>query len=622
MNGRWNLSEGTWIALAALAGGILGTATGCGSVPASASSEEQGSTDDANAAIVARYPAAWSIVQSFLRAERELRGRSVAAVTELYRPDVEGVAYLEFALRNGSDDAGYVIASTGGHDFPIVGWSDRGTNAMRSLAKQFHRDLRGARLFMTGPGAFVAETLDGSVLSSDAAMKPETWGLAKEQFVRARAAGKIESANRAVREWQRIAKMGGTVLPPDVAPPPTDSASTSDALRADDPSCPACLTCLGQVETLVRGADILWPPNYTQFYATFDNGSCKVGCVPNAFTQIAGWLSHQAGDHRDGSVWGHPRVAYAFNGGEDAWGPATYDANLAGVTTEFRKQLSTYCSGDSGMTTYFPYDRISDLSGRLFNQMGAPVNTHGLYNANWDAYAAAIDNSLVQALTPVEVNAMTDPWGNSAHAWIVWGYRSDCFGEAYRVNMGWASHEAGEWVSKGSVLSALTSGFTHGLDGSGIVTFAPQSLSRDHGPITTGAGAGYCLDVAEASAENGAVVGQFTCHGGDNQLWYLDRTDVVSGGWQVRNKNSGKCLAPAAAASSFNGAQILQSTCDKADANSLWKIEKHGALVALKHFPSGLCLDLDNTGGLAGDNKKVQTWDCNGGPNQLFDFSR
>jgi hypothetical protein len=159
------------------------------------------------------------------------------------------------------------------------------------------------------------------------------------------------------------------------------------------------------------------------------------------------------------------------------------------------------------------------------------------------------------------------------------------------------------------------------LDGSGIVTFGPQDLSRDYGPITTGAGAGYCLDVADASTDDGAIVEQFTCHGGDNQLFYLDRTDIDMPGWEIKNRNSGKCLAPAAGGS-FNGDQILQGPCDQADPNTLWKIGKHGAVVALTHYPSGRCLDLDNSGGMAGDVKKIQTWDCNDGPNQRFDFAR
>jgi hypothetical protein len=616
-----NVFKQSRMALCALACGLTAVSIGCGAAPESAHTDDQGRVDDENAAIKARYPATWSIVQSFLRTEHELATRSVAKVTELYRPDVDGPAYLEFALRKGSEDAGHVIASTGGHDFPVIAWSDRGPSVVLSMQKRLQRDLSGARLFMTGPGAFVAESADGSIASGASALEPELWRSAKEQYTRARTARKIESANRAVQEWQRVAKVTGVLLPPDVPSASPLSACGDGSCPPSDANCPQCLACQGYAEELVRGADILWPPNYAQFYAAFDDGTCKVGCVPNAFAQIAGWLSHQAGDHRDGSVWGHPRVAYAFNGLEDTWAPAFSDANLAGVTTEFRKRFATLCSGNEGMTNYFPYDRISDLSGRLFNQTGAPVNTYSIYNANWDAYAMAIDNSLIQAHAPVEVNAMTDPWGNSAHAWILWGYRNDCFGEAYRVNMGWDFHEAGEWVAKGSVLSALTSGFTHGLDGSGIVVFGPQDLARDHGPITTGAGAGYCLDVTAWSAENGAIVGQYACQGGDNQLWYLDRTEMATPGWQIRNRNSGKCLAPVAGGS-FNGAEVVQWTCDKGDTNTLWRIEKHGTLVALKHYPSGMCLDLDNSGGMVGDGKKIQTWECNGGPNQRFDFAR
>jgi hypothetical protein len=594
MYGKGNVYRTSWTVLVALSGGLAAATMGCGVAPESGHSEKQVSTSEDHEAIKAKFPASWSIVHSFLRIQRELQARSVANVTELYRPDVEGPAYLEFALRNGSDDAGHVIVSTGGHDFPIVAWSDRGPSVARSLEKKHQRDLSGARFFMMGPGAFVAESTDGEIVSSGFAMKPERWGIAKEQFVRGRTARTTESANRAAQEWQRVATLSGGALP---------------------------LSCQASTEELARGADILWPPNYTQFYAAFGNGYCKVGCVPNAFAQIAGWLSHQAGDHRDGSIWGHPRVAYAFNGADDLWGPAALDANLAGVTTEFRTRFATYCSGDSGMTTYFPYDRISDLSGQLFNQLGAPVNTYSLYNANWDAYAAAIDNSLVQGHVPVEVNAMTDPWGNSAHAWIAWGYRNDCFGEAYRVNMGWDFHEAGEWVSKGSVLGALTSGFTHGLDGSGVVVFGPQNLARDHGPITTTDGAQFCFDVVESSMEDGAIVQQHGCHDGDNQLWYLDRTEMETPGWQIRNRKSGKCLAPAERGS-FNGAQLVQWQCDKSDINTLWKIEKKGPLVGLKHYLSGRCADLDSAGGTADVGKKIQTWDCNGGPSQRFDFAR
>ena len=258
-----------------LACGLAPVVTGCGAAPASADSEEHGRVSDENAAIQAKYPATWSVVQSFLRAERAQERRSVASTTELYRPDVEGPAYLEFALQKGQDDAGHIIASTGGHDFPIVAWSDRGPSVVRSLEKQHQREFGGARLFMTGPGSFVAESADGSVASSAAAMKPERWGLAKEQFVRARSAGKIESANRAAQAWRRVAKVSGAVLPSDVTAMPSLSGCVGDACPPEGANGADCLNCQADAEELVRGSDILWPPNYPQFSTSPVSGSAR-----------------------------------------------------------------------------------------------------------------------------------------------------------------------------------------------------------------------------------------------------------------------------------------------------------------------------------------------------------
>src|SRR5689334_11651530 len=125
MKRRWSALRGSWAALCALACVEAAMTMGCGAAPESVALQDREASDE-HATIKAKYPATWSVVQSFLRRDRELRGRSVGKVTELYRPDVEGPAYLEFALREGPADAGYVIASTGEHDFPIMAWSDRG----------------------------------------------------------------------------------------------------------------------------------------------------------------------------------------------------------------------------------------------------------------------------------------------------------------------------------------------------------------------------------------------------------------------------------------------------------------------------------------------------------------
>ncbi|MEU7067818.1 RICIN domain-containing protein [Streptomyces sp. NPDC046161] len=51
---------------------------------------------------------------------------------------------------------------------------------------------------------------------------------------------------------------------------------------------------------------------------------------------------------------------------------------------------------------------------------------------------------------------------------------------------------------------------------------------------------GKCLDVAWAGTRDGDRVIQWGCHGGANQLWYLERR--ADNTWQIRNYNSDKCL--------------------------------------------------------------------------------
>ncbi|QTD98669.1 RICIN domain-containing protein [Streptomyces cyanogenus] len=51
---------------------------------------------------------------------------------------------------------------------------------------------------------------------------------------------------------------------------------------------------------------------------------------------------------------------------------------------------------------------------------------------------------------------------------------------------------------------------------------------------------GKCLDVFEWSKSNGARIVQWSCHGGLNQKWYLERR--ADNRWQIRSLYSDKCL--------------------------------------------------------------------------------
>ena len=69
---------------------------------------------------------------------------------------------------------------------------------------------------------------------------------------------------------------------------------------------------------------------------------------------------------------------------------------------------------------------------------------------------------------------------------------------------------------------------------------------------------GSCLDVEQASLQDGANVSQYHCWGGTNQQWYL--RPVGSGYYEVIARHSGKCL-DVEQASLQDGANVSQYHC-------------------------------------------------------------
>jgi hypothetical protein len=75
---------------------------------------------------------------------------------------------------------------------------------------------------------------------------------------------------------------------------------------------------------------------------------------------------------------------------------------------------------------------------------------------------------------------------------------------------------------------------------------------------------GKCLEVLNSSTANGATVGQFACHGGANQKWYLNRSNGLIG-----NAFSGKCLE-VYGWSTADSAAVVQWECH-GGANQIWR---------------------------------------------------
>jgi Ricin-type beta-trefoil lectin domain len=118
---------------------------------------------------------------------------------------------------------------------------------------------------------------------------------------------------------------------------------------------------------------------------------------------------------------------------------------------------------------------------------------------------------------------------------------------------------------------------------------------------------GKCMDVAGASTADHAIVQQYHCDGGKNQIWILDRTG------EIVSLNSGKCL-DVPNASLVDSVLVQQYTCT-GGTNQLWRATPRGEIINVN---SGKCLDLPN--GNVADQVQLQQFGCNNGTNQQWVF--
>ncbi|MEU5810200.1 RICIN domain-containing protein [Streptomyces sp. NPDC047718] len=121
---------------------------------------------------------------------------------------------------------------------------------------------------------------------------------------------------------------------------------------------------------------------------------------------------------------------------------------------------------------------------------------------------------------------------------------------------------------------------------------------------------GKCLEVADWSTSNGAVVRQWDCSGGANQQW----TWGPNKSWV--NKHSGKCLEIGDWSTSY-GAQARQWDCSGGN-NQGWEIPSAdgGYAMYLQNRHSGLVLEIG--GNNTANGVVASQWSNNGGNNQKW----
>jgi len=127
---------------------------------------------------------------------------------------------------------------------------------------------------------------------------------------------------------------------------------------------------------------------------------------------------------------------------------------------------------------------------------------------------------------------------------------------------------------------------------------------------------GLCLDVQNASVNNGAYIMQYPCHDGNNQKFRF--SPLGNGFYNIIAGNSGKCL-DVANASLADNTHIIQYDCHSGT-NQQWVLNSDGAgNVFLRARHSGKVMDISGASYASG--AYLIQHSLNGGGNQRFQLS-
>ena len=124
---------------------------------------------------------------------------------------------------------------------------------------------------------------------------------------------------------------------------------------------------------------------------------------------------------------------------------------------------------------------------------------------------------------------------------------------------------------------------------------------------------GKCLDVQGNNTNNGAVIQQFSCNGGQNQQWFL--RSAGNGFYNIVSRSSNRCL-DIPGASRDDRVPVQLHSCHNGD-NQAFQLRHVGtSFFNLVVRNSGKCLDV--RGASTSNQAIVQQFSCNGGQNQQW----
>ncbi len=283
----------------------------------------------------------------------EWRDAGLGEVRAILRPDVDGIAYFEVAVERAGEGAGFIVLSTGAHDYPIVEWNTHGTRPSERLRERAQAAGRTIAHYYRLDIDYVGESADGEIAASGPDEGPAplapgkangaaqaSWSETKAHFAEDNRAYLDALRTSAGRAW---------------------NATHAGARFGDALSSPTYCRVNGSQNTpQYRQLRSYEPPN-GRWYAS--------GCAATAWMLMIGWADIQA-DEGD-PKWAYLKGLYRQGGSSDyntpdARAPRTFDWGVRVMTDAIANTLGTWGVPDpdgqsQGATEPWRMSRITDF---------------------------------------------------------------------------------------------------------------------------------------------------------------------------------------------------------------------------------------------------------------------
>ncbi|MCB0111685.1 MAG: VWA domain-containing protein, partial [Caldilineaceae bacterium] len=143
-------------------------------------------------------------------------------VRELYRPDIEGVAYYEFQVLNGEEKpAGFIIVATGGHDHPIPHWNYEGETPTQHVACEAAKNNKKvAKFFKLDTLSYAGEDENGELAAMPGTPLIKVSGLTMDMLDKEQEISSSEwTPDQETQSDDEAGDIGGTLTESGPTPP-------------------------------------------------------------------------------------------------------------------------------------------------------------------------------------------------------------------------------------------------------------------------------------------------------------------------------------------------------------------------------------------------------------------